>query len=354
MASKNPGLFLCIVAALPLLISAATDYNEADAKTYLNFAAAAYGDSPLPCIQNVLPSKNQWQIVSQKTTVCDALTQLCSGYIVKSDVLRQIIVVFRGTKTDVQLILEGWSTLKPQQEYYGMGLVNSYFAKASDLLFDPVYQALADPQWKSYNVVFTGHSLGAALATLAAARTAAQGLRTSQQIKMYTFGEPRVGNVQFAASFNNLVPEAFRVIFRSDIVPHLPGCNKDYINGTDDDDSQPCNPRNLMRGYHHQMEIWYPDCMTPGCQYKICAGTPTGEDFACSDQLKFDMNNVSLYIWDHRHYFDLKVTTYGQIGCNASDPLVHDPQPEKSSFIQRLLFGVGEVASKFGIGVSKK
>ncbi|CAJ0932875.1 unnamed protein product, partial [Mesorhabditis belari] len=342
-----------LIFVLLTVIQCATDYNEQEARTYLNFAAAAYADSPTPCLQRVFPPSSAYQLISTKTESCDALSQLCSGYIVKSDVLRQIVVVFRGTKTDVQLLLEGWSTLQPQQDFYGMGKVNQYFGNAVDLLFDPVGTTLSNPQWRDYKVVFTGHSLGAALAALAAARTAAQGLRNSNQIKLYTFGEPRVGNVQFAASFNNLVPEAFRVVFRSDIVPHLPGCNKDYINGTDTDDSQPCDPGNLVRGYHHQMEIWYPTCMTPGCQYKICTGTPTGEDFSCSDLIKFDMNNVSMYIWDHRHYFDLKVTQYGEIGCDANDPSVHDPPPQSSNFVEKLLFTAGSFASKLGIGTKK-
>jgi triacylglycerol lipase len=60
---------------------------------------------------------------------------------------------------------------------------------------------------------FTGHSLGGALATLAAARFGGfQGL--------YTFGSPRLGNRDFAAWFDG--QPCFRVVHHDDIVPRLP------------------------------------------------------------------------------------------------------------------------------------
>jgi predicted lipase len=55
-------------------------------------------------------------------------------------------------------------------------------------------------------VTFTGHSLGGALASLSALRTALEKLRPSNMIKLYTFGQPRVGNVDLAMKHNELVP----------------------------------------------------------------------------------------------------------------------------------------------------
>jgi len=64
-------------------------------------------------------------------------------------------------------------------------------------------------------VWFTGHSLGAALATIAAARFAA--IRPVQGL--YTFGSPRVGNANFAQT----VPSAnWRIVNNQDLVAHLP------------------------------------------------------------------------------------------------------------------------------------
>jgi predicted lipase len=57
-----------------------------------------------------------------------------------------------------------------------------------------VSPVLTDPRYQGFTVTFTGHSLGGALASLAALRTVLERLRDSSQIKLYTFGQPRVGN----------------------------------------------------------------------------------------------------------------------------------------------------------------
>jgi alpha-beta hydrolase superfamily lysophospholipase len=61
-------------------------------------------------------------------------------------------------------------------------------------------------------IFYTGHSLGAALATLAAARRAPKAL--------YTFGSPRVGNAAFIASLGNI--PIYRVVDDRDLVATVP------------------------------------------------------------------------------------------------------------------------------------
>ncbi|HEX3109347.1 MAG TPA: hypothetical protein VHU41_09670, partial [Thermoanaerobaculia bacterium] len=65
---------------------------------------------------------------------------------------------------------------------------------------------------------FSGHSLGAALATIAARRRAPRGL--------YTFGSPYVGNRAFVGSLPRI--PIFRVADGHDIVPTLPPANLGY------------------------------------------------------------------------------------------------------------------------------
>ncbi|KAJ1372520.1 hypothetical protein KIN20_034696 [Parelaphostrongylus tenuis] len=73
-----------------------------------------------------------------------------------------------------------------------------------------------DIRYVDYNITFTGHSLGGALATLAAARIARNYWR-GDQITIYTFGQPRVGDVEFALSFDKMIKESYRVVFRRDV-----------------------------------------------------------------------------------------------------------------------------------------
>lgn len=66
----------------------------------------------------------------------------------------------------------------------------------------------------------TGHSLGGALATLAALDISANTGRPAPIV--YTFGSPRVGDPAFARAYNRAVPVSFRIENENDIVPRLP------------------------------------------------------------------------------------------------------------------------------------
>lgn len=78
--------------------------------------------------------------------------------------------------------------------------------------------ALADGGATSVTV--TGHSLGAALATLLALDVA---LNTPcKNPTSYTYASPRVGDHIFASSYNSVVPYTYRIANRQDIVPQVP------------------------------------------------------------------------------------------------------------------------------------
>ncbi|KAK5985391.1 hypothetical protein GCK32_021737 [Trichostrongylus colubriformis] len=66
----------------------------------------------------------------------------------------------------------------------------------------------------------------------------------------------------------------------------------------------------------HRYHCRYPDSMEPGSYYMECTGEPRGEDFTCSDKLKFRYQQSNSYIWDHRHYFTVRVYNYGKTGCD--------------------------------------
>ena len=75
-------------------------------------------------------------------------------------------------------------------------------------------------------VSFTGHSLGGALAQLAAADFASGALCPThgRRADCVTFGAPRVGNAAWARAFSKLVPEAWRVVCDGDVIAFLRGC----------------------------------------------------------------------------------------------------------------------------------
>lgn len=69
------------------------------------------------------------------------------------------------------------------------------------------------------SIIFTGHSLGAALATLATAFMIEESIPV---LALYTFGSPRVGCPIFASSFDGLFKRHWRNVNHMDIVPRLP------------------------------------------------------------------------------------------------------------------------------------
>jgi hypothetical protein len=64
-----------------------------------------------------------------------------------------------------------------------------------------------------------GHSLGSSLATLLALDLSAN---TPVQNSLYTLASPRTGDLTFSHLFNHVVPNAYRIANRLDIVPKTP------------------------------------------------------------------------------------------------------------------------------------
>jgi len=76
-------------------------------------------------------------------------------------------------------------------------------------------------------ILLTGHSLGGALATIAAADLAVRKIGVDK-LSLYTYGSPRVGNDAFATWFNTQVKDSFRVTHADDAVIHVPFDNMGF------------------------------------------------------------------------------------------------------------------------------
>jgi triacylglycerol lipase len=101
-------------------------------------------------------------------------------------------------------------------DWRGEGKVHEGFKKQFDAVWDDVKEELGRID---VPVFFAGHSLGAALATLAAAGCFFDGARAPAAL--YTFGSPRVGTTGFMHAF----PRDFlhcRVVNDRDVVPTVP------------------------------------------------------------------------------------------------------------------------------------
>jgi predicted lipase len=101
------------------------------------------------------------------------------------------------------------------KEKVHIGFIGAY-ATVRDNVISTVSDLL---KAKKRNVFVTGHSLGAALATLAAYDIAAA---CRVDACLYTFGGPRVGNPLFAKNFNAKVKSAYRIKNFDDVVGCVP------------------------------------------------------------------------------------------------------------------------------------
>lgn len=125
----------------------------------------------------------------------------------------------------------------------------------------------------------TGHSLGGALAILAAIDLDQMGMDIAG---VYTYGQPRVGNKNFAAFYDNNLPQTYRAVDNADMVPHLPP---------------------MIGGFQHSgQEVWYhPIGMY---QFSLCAA----DSSSCSNSIP----NGDLTPLDHFIAKYLKMTPNGK------------------------------------------
>ena len=94
-----------------------------------------------------------------------------------------LIVSFRGTEVGEKADLLTDAKILPVNNDPPPGRVHGGFAAALEAVWPELGDILTDDQFEGHAILFTGHSLGGALATLASRRC-----RASQ---VYTFGSPR-------------------------------------------------------------------------------------------------------------------------------------------------------------------
>lgn len=127
-----------------------------------------------------------------------------------------IIACFRGTAdfqdivSDIRIHLTGGPLA---------GKVHDGFLHDLSGFWLDVLQAILDQQSAARSLWFTGHSLGAALSTLAVARCLERGLPVNG---LYDYGSPRCGDATFATAFDAKFGQAYRFVYNQDVVTRAP------------------------------------------------------------------------------------------------------------------------------------
>lgn len=116
-------------------------------------------------------------------------------YIVYNE--KTLLILFRGTEptqlSDVWADMKAWKTKRAGQR---KGSIHTGFKKELDKVWGSVDSCIKNNPGKK--IYIAGHSLGGAMATLAAARIQ----RNEDFVKVYTYGAPRVGDRRFVMTCN--------------------------------------------------------------------------------------------------------------------------------------------------------
>lgn len=136
------------------------------------------------------------------------------GFVAYSLREEELVICFRGTQPteikDILSDLKAWPKKAKER-----GRVHYGFASACDCVYDDIadyINSLSLP--KTTKVICTGHSLGAAIATIVASRLDAD--------ELYTFGSPRVGNKAFVDEIAKDKIKHYRFVNNNDVVTTVP------------------------------------------------------------------------------------------------------------------------------------
>lgn len=136
-----------------------------------------------------------------------------------------IYVIFRGTEKNMRDIATDISAFKRHIPYDHTGKIRVHrgFYKAynsvRDMILAKIYCYKNDG---AHSIIIGGHSLGGALATLCAVDIDYNDLFHGGRLRVYTDGEPKVGNRHFKRSYNKRISMHYRCTNPLDIVPKVP------------------------------------------------------------------------------------------------------------------------------------
>ena len=236
-----------------LLLPFTLAYNEQLSKHFINLSQSCY------CVSSI----ETWDCLTCDSSIKPEYlienngARALQGFDTETDT---IFTVFRGS-SNIQNWLDNIQISKISPYNDSSLKVEKGFYKAYNYLKHQLIDNLSflTKKYNSNSLSITGHSLGAAEATLFAYDIVNE--FTSYEIKFfYNFGSPRVGNSEFVKSFSSFSLPIFRVTHYYDIVPHVP---EEFL------------------GYLHiSNEIWYNEVNS---EYKICHDLNNKEDNSCSN-----------------------------------------------------------------------
>ncbi|KAM4055720.1 lipase (class 3) domain-containing protein [Hirsutella rhossiliensis] len=230
--------------------------SGAEFEVFAQYSSAAYCDElydgfdRTPVCSN--PNDRACPNFRDTTTVSEFLNDDfygVGGFIASNPTRRHTVVVFKGTNSMFDVGTDMTKGLTACDLCDGC-LVHSGFYTALNRIRPELERAVRAerrrPDRLGFRLVITGHSLGGALATLAAVHLRNAGIPCD----VYTYGAPRIGNDRLAAHVAAQRGFTARITNARDIVAAIP--NYGWMIW-------------YWRSYaHHYPEYWYPDGLDRG------------------------------------------------------------------------------------------
>ncbi|KAH3832058.1 hypothetical protein DPMN_105334 [Dreissena polymorpha] len=279
------------------------EYDPKEAYKLAMFSALAYSDTPELCLREVFPNSD-YQIVSVNLQPCDDFLfdydNKCMQFVAVSQRNGEIVVAFRGTRGVKQIVDQVLMIIAiPAVSSTIGGRVQAYFQNVHDKLFAGVYQTVMSMKhlFPDFTVKFTGHSLGGAVAAIASAHMVKEKMLSKENVVLYTFGMPRVGDKRFAQMHDHLVPNSWRVVREGDIVARLPICKL-------------ASCTRFNGPYHHRWKVSYSgENMNIDSEFLICKGNEDSSN-ECEERSRQRRHLFTGVMDAHKNYFDIPIGTF--------------------------------------------
>lgn len=165
---------------------------------------------------------------------------------------KKIVVIWKPTSDLINIVTDVTALFIPYPKCLNCWVHTGFFGAYKSL--GPQVEAYVKVLLQKYpaaTITTVGISLGGALSVLSSLSLQSQNNKVTE---LYTFGSPRVGNAAFATYVNQKIPTRYRVVYGTDLVPHLPSVK--------------------MRYKHNSNEVFFYN--QDFTQYRICDNT--GED----------------------------------------------------------------------------
>ena len=183
---------------------------------------ASPNSAPDPIGENVDTAQDLIRNTAKEVVKIKRRIPVYFGFVLSSK--KHNIIVFRGTQRTIEWVLNinaVYATKKSKILSNSYGTVHPGFSTIYSNIATQTLE-IAKNLNPSVPCYVSGHSLGAAIATLAAIDIAVNIPRLKKQVQLYTYASPRVGDPVFAREHNRVIPNSYRVVNLADAITLVP------------------------------------------------------------------------------------------------------------------------------------